>query len=832
MLQFQKTVLLAFSFVFISIVGAQYPSQGGPGMGGQMGYVLLGKAVDSALGLPLNLATTSITDANTGKVIDGGLTDSTGKIMFMLRQPGSYYLGVTAVGYGDFKSQKLVLSDSVRFLNLGMIQLSAQISAINGATVSADKPLIENKVDKLIYNASQDIISKGGSATDLLRKVPMVEVDMDGNVSVRGSQNIRVLINGKPSGIVSASIKDALRTIPSDQIERVEVITNPSAKYDAEGTAGIINIVLKASKLKGTSGNIHAGGGNRSGHLGAGISVQNGKTGYNFRLGGFYWRNVGEGVTDRSNTYSGINYQLLQTSNNRTFGGGPHASIGLDHEFNKYSSMSVSATLRGNWNSTKSDWETRSGIASLPLPLLYGRNTNNFNLTLGYDVTADYRKTFKKEGREWGLSAQYNGNSQNTDYSANQTDSFLIEQYKEKSNNLGLNNEITLQTDFTEPISKKLLMESGVKGILRKVTSTYSFDSFNFANKEYSSITARSNSFFYNQNVYGGYSQFTWQINSKYSARVGGRYEFTTYNGGRNDSNTEFTGQPYGNFIPFFNVNRSFGYTGFLRFNYTQRLQRPSLFYLNPYTNFSDPRNLTTGNPYLRAEVANNFELSAGKYTQKGGGSMNVYHRRVNNAIETMRTVDSMGVYQTTYGNVGSNRTTGMDLNLNLKGKMWMLSFNGSVGYVQIKSNQTTGLVAGLSNSGITYSAGMYGFYKITTKWSMEGYARLNAPTFSLQGRTQNWYFHTLGIKRRFKNDVGGIGLGIDNPFTPRVTYTTVQTGTDFNYKDVREINMLGIRINFDYRFGKVEVEQAKKPKKGIKNDDLKQGGGDQGQGN
>lgn len=789
-------------------------------------YGVMGKVVDSLEQKPLTLVSVALFNSE-NKSVDGVITDSTGKFFFALKTAGTYSLGITAVGYTTRQNIVFTVKDSARFVNLMNLWLVSAVKQMDGAVIKTDRPLIENKVDRLVFNASQDISSKGGSATDLLRKVPMVEVDLDGNVSIRGSQNIRVLINGKPSGIVNSSIRDALRTIPSDQIDRVEVITNPSAKYDAEGTAGIINIVLKENKLKGTSGNIHTGGGNRSGHLGLGITRQQGKSGFNFRMGGYYWRNVGEGLTTRSNNIDSHTYFLLQKSNNRTFGGGPSASIGFDHQFSKYNSLSITGTLRGNWNSTKSDWGTQTAVDQFPYTYLYGRNTNNFNLTLGYDITADYRKTYPKEGREFGISAQYNGNSQNTDYRAEQTNVYAIANYREKSQNLGLNNEITVQSDFTEPLSKSWILESGVKGIVRHVTSDYSFDSFNFVQKEYASIESRKNDFYYDQNVLGAYSQATWQINSKYSMRFGGRYEYTTYGGGRIDSNVSFTGKPYGNFIPYFNINRVFGYTGFLRFNYTRRLLRPSLFFLNPYTNFSDPRNITTGNPYLRAEIADNFELSAGKYTQKGGGSFNVYHKRTNNAIESLRNVDAAGVYATTYGNVGLNYTTGFDLNMNLKGKEWMVNLNGGVGYVQIKSTSQTGSAAGLSNSGFIYSAGLWGSYKFAKQWSAEAFARINAPSISLQGRTQNWYFHTVGFKRRFKKDNGGIGIGIDNPFTPHVTYTTRQSGPDFSYLDVREINMLGVRVNFDYRFGKVEMEQPKKPKKGIKNDDLKQGNSD-----
>lgn len=813
-------VIITFCFQGLN---AQYGSNAGTE------YMVSGSVADSAVGTPVLNAKVSLLNIQKAEIMATTVPDTAGYYFFLVKSAGEYAVVIEAEGYKNITTATFNLNDSQKTAYLNKVLLPSAALRLGPAEIKVEKPLIENNADKLIYNASQDISSKGGSATDLLRKVPMVEVDMDGNVSIRGSQNVRVLINGKPSGIVSAGVKDALRTIPSDEIERVEVITNPSAKYDAEGTAGIINIVLKDSRLKGTSGNIHSGFGNRSGNLGLGISKQYKKTGLSFRMGGFYWRNVGEQLTERRNTIDSIEYLLVQNNNNRVFGTGPRVSLGVDHAFNKFHSLSVAATVRGNGTLTQNDWITETGSSVQPLSLQYGRNTRNINYTMGYDLTADYRRTFKKEGREWNMSVMYNGNSQNTEYTANQTDKYSIENYREKSNNVGLNNEFSFQTDLVEPLNKKLTLESGIKGIMRNVTSSYDMDSFSFVNNEYTVITAMSNEFFYHQNVLGGYSQLSWKLNPKYSIRFGGRYEFTSYGGGRQDSSLEFTGQPYGNLIPFFNVNRVFGYTGFIRFNYTQRLLRPSLFYLNPYTNFSDPRNLTTGNPYLRAEVANNIELSGGNYTKKGGGSITAYYRRTNNSIESIRTVDTLGVYRTTYGNVGLNYTTGFDLNMNLKGTDWMVNFNGGLGYVNIKSLQNTGAVANASNSGIVYSAGLWGFYKFTKQWSVESFMRVNAPTFSLQGRTQNWYFHTIGVKRRFKNDAGGIGIGVDNPFTPHVTYITDQSGIDFSYHDVREINMLGIRVNFDYKFGKVEVEQNNKPKKGIKNDDLKPGGNDQG---
>lgn len=795
-----------------------------PGFVSDKKYGLVVIVKDSLSQKPIQLAAIEIRDISNGKLTEGGLTDTTGKVFLRFSNPGTYIAMITAVGYNTKNSMPFSLSDSMPFFRLPAVNLS--LHTLETINIRAEGPIIENKVDRLVYNAAQDVSSKGGTATDLFRKVPMVEVDPDGNISIRGNQNIRVLVNGKPSAMMSGSIRDALRSIPADQIERVEVITNPSAKYDAEGTAGIINIVLKESKMKGVTGGMHSGFGNRSGNLGFRIAVNRGKTSYNLRLGGHFWRNVGAGLMNRYNDIDSLTFHLKQSSHNNTIGGGPFAGFGIDHEFNKKNSISLTGTLRGSFNVTKSDWDTESGIEGTALNYLYSRSTDNLNFNLGYDFGLDYRKLFKKAQRELSFSALWSGTTQRTDYTASEKDAYDRETYLEKSLNNGFNRELTLQADFTEPINKKQILEAGIKGILRHVTSDYHFDSFSFSSKEYRNIQSRNNNFYYDQNVAGAYLQNTWQINQNYGLRLGLRYEYTTYGGGRLDSVLDFKGRPYGSLIPFLNLNRKFGYAGFLRFSYSRRIQRPGMFYLNPYTNFSDPRNITTGNPYLRAELGDNFEISAGKYGKKGGGSVSGYLRKVNNAIETIRLVDSSGVYRTTYGNVGENLVTGADVNLNLKGTNYMINFNGGLGYVNISSNQKVGTTAGLITRGITYSAGLWGNYKFLKNWTVEAFARFNAPVFSLQGRATSWYFHTVGVKRRFKNDKGGIGLGIDNPFTPHVYYTTSQSGNDFRFNDRKEINMLGVRINFDYRFGKVEFEQAPKKQGKIKNDDIKQGDG------
>ena len=449
-------------------------------------------------------------------------------------------------------------------------------------------------------------------------------------------------------------------------------------------------------------------------------------------------------------------------------------------------------------------------------------------------VNLDYRRTFDKVDREFGVSMQYSQSEDNTDYHFTRFSEAQIETRKEQSLNIGKNNEISTQIDYTEPLHKKVLWESGAKTTLRSVTSNYHYDSFNFVQSNFESISARNNQFDYYQNILALYSQFTWNATTRFSIKSGLRHESTQFGGVvYSPAKESYTGRPYQNFIPYLNLNRMIGKSAFLRFTYTKRIQRPSLFYLNPYTNFIDPLNITTGNPRLNAEVSNNFEISTGNYGQFGGWGCNVYHRRIGNAIETMRYVGEDKVYRTTYGNIGINYTSGFDINLNYKGKWrgndWTLTFNGGLGWVDIRSGIDTGYLKGARNTGITYNAGTKWSVKITKDWQAELWARFNAPTYTLQGYTTNWFFHMLGVKKRFNSDKGGIGFGLDNPLIPRVDFITRTSGKDFNYNNVQRLNMWGVRVNFDYKFGSLTIEKPKPVNRKLQNDDLKPPGGQEG---
>jgi outer membrane receptor protein involved in Fe transport len=700
---------------------------------------------------------------------------------------------------------------------------------IQAVEIKVQRSIIENQADKLVYNASEDITSQGQSASDLLAKVPMVDVDMDGNVSLRGNRNVRFLVNGRPSGLISGSPADALRALSADDIERIEVITNPSSKYDADGSGGIINIIMK-KKIVGNTGNLRLGIGTRSAHFGGQYSSVRGKNNFSASAGGHFWRSWGDVVTTRTNVNTlGENWVLKQNGYANNWGGGPRITLNLDRQIDDKQSLVLTVGTNSQMRSNKQDWTNLQGLSALQKTS--DQSADRFNFGMGYDLGFDYRKKFDKKDREFSISGLMAIGTGNDDYLAKRDFyGIIVTNEQEQSLNSTLNNETSLQVDYTEPFTQAIKGEFGAKAIFRTVNSDYLFSFYNDTLGDFIEAKDRTNGLEYYQNVYAAYGQLNYSFAKKYSVRFGLRYEMTEFGGALSQSQkSEFKGDPYANLVPSFNISRSIGKGGFARFNYNRRIQRPSLFYLNPYVNTSDPLNVSQGNPYLSPEFGDNFEFSFGNYTKVGGYGFNIFHKRVDQAIETYRTVNANDIYVTTYGNFGLNRQNGFDFNVNFRGKGWSLFFNGGAGLVQISTLVDSGAIAGLSVLGVTYSAGLRGNVKLGKHWMLEAFSRVNAPSFSLQGYSQNWLFHTIGFKRQFKNDQGGIGFGFDNPFSPVVHLKTENQGNGFTYLQDRELNMWGVRINFDYKLGKISSQPENIREIKIKNEDLKNGDGQGG---
>jgi len=808
-------LLTLISFISLSL-SAQLPFGGMPAKGNGR---ISGGIVDSLSRQPVEFVSIALYRKGKTDPVDGALTD--GKGMFNIRElrNGTYNVHISYLGYLNKTIENVVLSDSLPEQMLGKILISPEPKVLDEVVITGEKGLVESKIDRMVYNASKDFTNKGGTAADVLRKVPTLSVDLDGNVSMRGSQNIRVLVNGKPSAVMASNVAEAMKMIPSDEIDKVEVLTSPGAKYDAEGSAGIINIITKRKTIKGFSGNLSTSLGTRSNFGGANVNLKLDKIGFSAGVGAFGWKARGNMNAER---LGGDFYRLVQSGRNDMGGLGGRGNFGIDYDVTDKDNLNATFTFGKFGMDLDNSINFEQAVNGI-VDQRFKRDQDSHNDNYNTDITLDYKHKFKTENRELTISGQYSNNSRPTNYEVNQYNTFDQLNYREFSDNDGLNREITAQADYSHPFSKKLNLDLGAKSIFRRIESMYTFDTINFANNERVRDNLRSNSFGYLQNVYAGYAEVTWSVTDHFGLKAGVRYEATTVEGDI-FKDVRSLDHNYDNLLPSGTVSYKWGSNG-LKLSYNQRLQRPSLFYLNPYRNQADPKNVTMGNPGLDAELSHNIELAYNKYFGLSSVNIALYRRFTNNAIEAVRLVRG-DTLVTTYFNQANNKNTGINISGNLmKGYKFMIGGNIDLSYVEV-NNPTLGL----KNDGINYGINGFVNWTIIDVWGLQAYGGFRGPTFTAQGRSTSFYFYGIGAKRDLLNKKATLSIGVDNPFTPYQNIRTELSSNGFTYNTTNRFYAFGGRISFNWMFGKMSFTD-RQSKKGINNNDLKSGDDGQGAG-
>ncbi|MDX5347938.1 MAG: TonB-dependent receptor, partial [Hymenobacteraceae bacterium] len=637
----------------------------------------------------------------------------------------------------------------------------------------------------------------------------------------RGSSNVRVLINNKPSTIMAASVADALRQIPADMIKTIEVITSPSAKYDAEGTAGIINIITKKNTLQGVNGNVNSSLGTRYSNLFLSTNMRRNNFGINANVGGNFFNNKGYSRYTRTDYVSADAQNLTyQQSDYHNFNVFNYGQIGFDYDINKKNT--INGSVRMHLGNMKNDNQLASQTSFNNQWRSFVRDIDTRNRNRSVDVNLDYTHYFEKPQQEITTLALYSRSRRTSHYDLQQHfQEPVLPDYLENSDNVNINEEITLQSDYVHPLANKTQIETGVKAILRNVSSDYSVSNFDFNTEQYRLIEARSNEFNYQQNVGSTYASYGFKVKEKYTVKAGGRYEFTTIDGDFVSSGTTISDQ-YHNFIPSVMVMRDLSQTQKLRLSYSRRIQRPMIFYLNPFVNTSDSLNISFGNPYLDPEVTNSYELNYSTFF-KNGNSVNAsaYMRQTNNAIESIRSVYGNGVSYTTYQNIASNATYGFSLYGSLKviPKWWTINGNANVYYTKLNS-----VALNTENASWLYNLNATSSWTLWKGFSAQMFAMYNSPRIQLQGTSSAWRYYNMAIKKEFLDKKASLSLGLDYFLNKTLDFTTESKGENFELKSNSYNYARGVRLSFSYQFGKMDFKQQQRRRRSIKNDDVKQG--------
>lgn len=764
-----------------------------------------GIVIDSLTQKPVEFTTITILD-QANKPINGTLCDGEGKFSITRIDKGNYQLVISFVGYTT-KKFSFEVSDKGSDFTVGKIMLSPSLQMLKEVVVEGQKTLVEEKADRTIYNAEQDATTKGGDASDVLKRVPMLTVDVDGNVALRGSANVRVLINNKPSTISANSVADALRQIPADMIKTVEVITSPSSKYDAEGSAGIVNIVLKKNTLDGKFLNIDVTAGSRGSNFGVNGSYRKGKMGFS---AGAFLRPTYNVIGDFSNeqvtrsTYTTYNTQGAATRND---GLQTTYTLGWDYDINKNNLLS--ATLRyGERNQNSFQDQLYTGTLRNDTLKTSMQNILSTNVGDNIDGSLTYTKRFAKKDRELNFLGIYSRSNQTNGYVINTIQSDITGPRLNKNHNPGFTQETTLQLDYQEPIGKNQLLELGGKSITRNVQSDYTYYVATDPSGSYVIDNSRtSTGFNYDQSISAAYLSYSLTAGD-YTLKAGSRYEYT-------DIKAHFQNQPditipsYSIMVPSVNISRKLKNGNLLKISYNKRIQRPNLRDLNPNLQASNPKSATQGNPNLKPEYTHLGEIAYKTNIKNASINMSVFTRYNTNDIQPARIIRHDTIISVSQ-NIGTEANYGISIFVSVPVSDKFTINGGTDTFYRILSNNSNDPSLNASNEGITPNFRMSGNYNFANDWSFQFFASYQGRSYNLQGYRTSPINHSISVKKNLWGKSGSITLGVDNFATPSYQVHSQLNSALLDQTTKNTLHNLIVKVSFSYKIGKVFQDKKK----------------------
>jgi len=795
----KKNILFGL-ILFITYIAA--PQQRRP-ENSKIKHTITGKVIDKETSQPLEYATIVLTPVNS-KRVTGGLTDNKGNFNIEANQ-GSYNISVEFISFKSFKiPNKSIKSDT----NLGTIFLEVDSENLGEIEIIAEKTTVEIRLDKKIYNVGKDLTVRGGTVSDVLDNVPSVSVDVEGNVALRGNDNVRILINGKPSGLVGLNSTDALRQLPADAIEKVEVITSPSARYDAEGTAGILNIILRRSKLQGINGAIST---NVGYPISAGISGNlNYRTGdFNFfTTSGYNYREVpGNSFTSSEFITTTPSTFLEETRDFDRIRKGLNANLGVEWYVNKTSSITASVLFRESDNESN----TTNNIFQIDLD---GTETESLRLdpeleddkTIQYSI--NYDKKFKKDGHKFTFDFQYEDSREDENSLINQDGSDI-----EKVRTLENQERILLQSDYVLPIGENTQFEFGYRGNFNKLDTDYIVEIND--NGIFQLDTDLSNNLIYKEYINAVYSQYGSKVN-KFSYLLGLRLEATRITIDQVTTNDNEV-KNYASLFPTLNLGYEINDKESITFGYNRRIRRPRSRFINPFPSRSSATNLFQGNPDIDPSLSDGVDL--GYLNRFGKLTLNtsVYYQHATDAFnfisqDTGETVNLNGqevpVIRRTPINLASNDRYGFEFTLTYSpNRKWRINGN-----FNLFKSVTKGDFEGENFDADNTSWFIRMNNKVTLPGKIDWQTRIfyRGPSENAQNKREGILSTNLAFSKDLFKEKASLAFSISDVFNTRKrkseTFTSTFVGTsEFQWRE-RSFN-----LSFTYRFNQKKKRQQQR---------------------
>lgn len=759
------------------------------------------------------------------KPVQLAITGQDGEFNEKLRSTGEYIISFTSVGKNPVQKE-FTLTDAVKSVDLGRIMISESAEMLKGVEIVAQKPLVKAEIDKVTYSIEDDPDSKTNSTLEMLRKVPLVTVDGEDNVKVNGSSSFKVHVNGKPNNMMSNNPKEVLKSLPANSVKSIEVITDPGAKYDAEGIGGILNIITTDNAgLQGYTATFNAGIDNRGFDAGAYGTVKVGK----FTVTGNYSLSDSKSPRGYSDSgredYTSDEYKYLNTEGSSKGGNlFQFGSMEGSYEIDTLNLVTFSMQMFGGTSDHNGVSSTQMLNAQHEHAYSYdmvNRGKSGFG-SIGANF--DYQHSFKKKGEYLTFSYRYSGSPNDseahTDYE-NIKDypydmNFMRNQYYD---NDAHTDEYTFQLDYVNPINQMHDIDFGAKYILRNNKS----DSRVY--KEYDGVYQEDNNltdvFNQTQNILAAYADYKvkWK---KLAAKAGVRYEHTFMDVEYDKLAEKNFKADFDDLVPSLMLSYQLGPTQTLRASYNMRISRPGIWYLNPFRDTSNPTSISYGNPDLETEKSHSLGLTFSSFSAKFNINATLNYSFVNNGIERYSFMNN-GVMESTYGNIGHTKRTMLSLWMNWNpGSKTRISINASGMYADFMSDEP---FLKQRNSGF-YGNGFLNVQQ-TLPWDL----RISlvgggtTPNITLQGKGMSFAYYGFGLSRSFLEEKRlTVSLHASNLFNKYMKFKNETNTSTFRSWSGSRQQQQSYGLNVSWRFGKLKA-QVKKTNRSITNDDVKSGG-------
>jgi outer membrane receptor protein involved in Fe transport len=786
--------------------------------GAAMGIVT-GKVIDSTTNEPVEFANILFFSQADSTLVTGGISGQGG--IFAIEQVpfGRYYTEVKFIGFETSLPGNFAINPQQMQANLGTIELTPTMENLEAVVITGERAMLTHNLDRRVYNVGSDINAEGGSALEIMERLPSVEVDMEGNVSLRGSSNVTILVDGRPSTYSSVD------QIPANIIESVEIITNPSARFSPDGLSGIINIVLKKRREPGYHGMLSLNAGTGDKYMGSlNFNYRQNNINLFTNLSYRHFRMAGLTLLDRTtiNGNEEITSLLGQSQNFRRGGDFGGINGGIDYFLSKASTI----TLSGGYNANDFiAWEESETNLSVLFPNVtsdsYFRENDGDNNFSSANFALNYRLNGNGSGREFNADVFYN--KWNGSFANNTLqwwpDNSKNAQQEQSANNFKVNT-FTFQSDLVQPIGNGGRLEAGLRAMLRNQDSDYAF--FNFVGSSPVEDLNRSNLFVYDEQQYSAYAIYSNSlIKDKLSYQGGLRLENSNTIADQRTTGLEPVERSFLSLFPSAHIRWNINQNSSAQIAYSRRLNRPQIQLLNPFINYSDPLNRSTGNPMLNPEITNSYELSYNNSFAKTRFSASTYYRQTTDIISRFVQIetDPIGGFDyamSTFVNIDSSNTLGLEAVVSqVIAPWWRLNLSGNLNYVKLFADY----LDKDSSQGSSWSSRFTSTFNVGKNLEFQLTGNYRSPSVSVgggmrywqtgggQGRTEEMYWFDLGARLNVMNRKGTVTLRVSDLLNT-MTYRAETWGQNFSSNIERNRDSRVLWVGFSYRINEYRVRR------------------------